>query len=61
MLVNNEEALVVVQGWSDVISWLCTEVPGVACAWLVVNKDLAASRANQSCIVVEWPIEVFPG
>ena len=49
------------EGQSDVETFLCTEVPGVACAGLVVNEDLAAHRANRSGIIVEWPIEVFPG
>ena len=61
MLVNNEKALVVVQGWSNVITWPCMEVPGVACAGLVVDEDLAAHRANWSGVVVEWAIEELPG
>ena len=47
--------------WSNVITRPCMEVPGVACAGLVVNKIIAASWANRSGIVVEWPIEVLPG
>ena len=60
MVVGNEKAAVVVKCWTNVITWLGAEVPGVACAGLVVNEDLAAGRANRSGIIVEWPIEVFP-
>ena len=61
VVVGNKKAFVVVQGWSNVITWPCVEVPGVACAGLVVDEDLAASRANWCGIIVEGPIEVFPG
>ena len=60
-MVGNKKEVVVMKCWANVITWLGMEVPGVACAGLVVDEDLAAHRANRSGIIVEWPVEVFPG
>ena len=60
-MVDNEKTLVVVKCWANVITWLGTDVPEVACAGLVVDEDLAAGGAYGHDIIVEGPVEVFPG
>ena len=47
-------------GSADATSALAPEVPGVACAWLVVCNDLLAEWSEGRRVVIKRPVEELP-
>jgi hypothetical protein len=58
--IGDPEAAVVLEGWANVVTVAATEVPGFACARLIVDDDWASEGAEGCGIEVERAVEVFP-
>ena len=61
VLPDDREGAIMMEGGTNVETFLAAEVPRGTLAGLCMDKDTATEGANGSGIVIEAAVKIFPG